>query len=235
MKDHARTRRRPSYCGERLAGVSGALRELARPGIANGCLRKSSALIGDAGEPPPASANLRLYEFIQSSDKELAWTFNDPGGSAAFQQIAAVHALDLFTDEEFERFSEETLRGCPDFWFFHRPRRKPVDGDTSLARQRLQVRPEFVARPSDGPDDRVEGLVAEAVLGGEAVRIADFAVGLSHSNLPTFKFQFSSISRCRTAGNLSLSGFELNIVEENVNETVYRPRRSARDAWRWSS
>ncbi|MGO8702301.1 MAG: hypothetical protein ACLQVA_00680 [Candidatus Brocadiia bacterium] len=72
-------------------------------------LEKSSSLIGAAGERPH-QRYLRLYDFLQNSNDEIAWAFDDPRRSMAFRQIAALHELGLFTDAEILRFSEETRR-----------------------------------------------------------------------------------------------------------------------------
>ncbi len=50
---------------------------------------------------------LDVYQLIHRRDDELATTFNNPRRSTAFFQIAAMYSLDLFTDEEYDLFSDE--------------------------------------------------------------------------------------------------------------------------------
>jgi hypothetical protein len=51
---------------------------------------------------------LEIYDLTRRRDKEVAELFNDLRRSTAFFQIAAMEGRDLFTKEEFLRFSQET-------------------------------------------------------------------------------------------------------------------------------
>ena len=51
---------------------------------------------------------LRLFKLIQDRDEDLSHAFDDMRRSRAVQQISWMRYLDLFTDEEWERFSPGT-------------------------------------------------------------------------------------------------------------------------------
>jgi hypothetical protein len=51
---------------------------------------------------------LRLFKLIQERDDDIANAFNDMRRSRAVQKISWMRYLDLFTDEEWERFSPRT-------------------------------------------------------------------------------------------------------------------------------
>ena len=56
----------------------------------------------------PHQRYLRLFELIQDRDDDIANAFNDMRRSRAVQRISWMKYLDLFTDEEWERFSPRT-------------------------------------------------------------------------------------------------------------------------------
>ena len=51
---------------------------------------------------------LRLYEYTREQDRILGTAFDGQRRSNAIAKIAAIHAQELFTDEEFAQFTEET-------------------------------------------------------------------------------------------------------------------------------
>jgi hypothetical protein len=51
---------------------------------------------------------LRLFKLVQERDEDLAHAFDDMRRSRALQRISWMRYLDLFTDEEWERFSPKT-------------------------------------------------------------------------------------------------------------------------------
>jgi methionyl-tRNA synthetase len=51
---------------------------------------------------------LKLFKLIQDRDEDVANAFNDMRRSRAVQQISWMRYLNLFTDEEWERFSPDT-------------------------------------------------------------------------------------------------------------------------------
>lgn len=51
---------------------------------------------------------LGVYKLIRERDDELAHAFNDLRRSTAIWRLGSMRALGVVTDEEFERFSEET-------------------------------------------------------------------------------------------------------------------------------
>ena len=51
---------------------------------------------------------LKLFRLLQERDDDLADAFNNPRRSIAFIQLARIRGLDLVTDEELGRFSQET-------------------------------------------------------------------------------------------------------------------------------
>lgn len=50
----------------------------------------------------------KVYKIVHNRDRELGNAFDAPRRSAAIEQIAALKARDLLTEEEFAQFSEET-------------------------------------------------------------------------------------------------------------------------------
>jgi hypothetical protein len=51
---------------------------------------------------------LDIFDVIQNRDKDMARTFDDSRRSTALIQLAAMRSQGLLTDDEFQRFSEET-------------------------------------------------------------------------------------------------------------------------------
>ena len=51
-----------------------------------------------------------LFKLIQNRDKDIARAFNDFRRSTALTQIGLIHKMGLFTPEEINRFSPETLQ-----------------------------------------------------------------------------------------------------------------------------
>ena len=49
-----------------------------------------------------------LYEFVQKRDKALALAFDDISRSNALSRLTFMRHADLFTEQEFRRFSEDT-------------------------------------------------------------------------------------------------------------------------------
>jgi hypothetical protein len=49
-----------------------------------------------------------LYKLVQQRDEEIANAFNDMRRSTAIRQIVAIRFHELWTEEEFARFSPET-------------------------------------------------------------------------------------------------------------------------------
>ena len=53
---------------------------------------------------------LDIFDVIQNRDKDMARIFDDSRRSTALIQLAAMRSRDLLTDDEFQRFSEETRK-----------------------------------------------------------------------------------------------------------------------------
>lgn len=53
---------------------------------------------------------LSLFELIQDRDDDVARAFNDLRRSTAFMQAGIIHGMGLFTAEELQRFSPETIQ-----------------------------------------------------------------------------------------------------------------------------
>jgi hypothetical protein len=56
---------------------------------------------------------LKLYEYTREQDRVLGAAFDDLRRSNALTKLATIHALGLFTDEEFAQFTEETREMMP--------------------------------------------------------------------------------------------------------------------------
>ena len=54
-----------------------------------------------------------IYQMLKRRDKEMAQTFDDLRRSTAWSKLASMKARGLLTDDEFQRFSQET-RGAVD-------------------------------------------------------------------------------------------------------------------------
>ncbi|WP_440998177.1 hypothetical protein [Arhodomonas sp. SL1] len=53
---------------------------------------------------------LTVYDRLHAINDDMAYAFDNPARSIAWQQIAIIRRLGLWTDEELARFSEETLQ-----------------------------------------------------------------------------------------------------------------------------
>jgi hypothetical protein len=53
---------------------------------------------------------LSLFKLIQDRDDDVARTFNDLRRSTAFMPAGIIHGMGLFTEEELQRFSPETIQ-----------------------------------------------------------------------------------------------------------------------------
>ncbi len=74
------------------------------------CQRILEEIASAAADPSrsPHKAYLGLYDLIHRRDKEVADAFNDMRRSMAIVRILHLRKLDLMTEEEFARFTEET-------------------------------------------------------------------------------------------------------------------------------
>jgi hypothetical protein len=86
------------------------LRELKTAALERLCgriLRRTNEVI-----TAPGATNhqrfLNLWKTVQEQNEEVALAFDDHRRSTAFLKILQMHRTDLFTEEEFARFSEET-------------------------------------------------------------------------------------------------------------------------------
>ena len=89
------------------------LRELAKVALERFCKRVLDEAGPIVGDSEGQSGNyhkryLALYKLIHRRDDELAFTFNDLKRSMARFQLASMWRLQLLTEEEFMRFSQET-------------------------------------------------------------------------------------------------------------------------------
>ena len=66
--------------------------------------------IANAPGSTPHQRYLKLHRFIDEKDDAVARAFDDHRRSTALAKIAQIHALGLFTDEEFAGFSERTRK-----------------------------------------------------------------------------------------------------------------------------
>jgi hypothetical protein len=88
------------------------LRDLSRTALGRLCKRildEATAVCGDEAKSNH-ERYLALYKLIHERDKDIAQAFNGLRRSSAIVQLGAMRALDLLTEEEFSRFSEETRR-----------------------------------------------------------------------------------------------------------------------------
>jgi hypothetical protein len=68
--------------------------------------------VGSLASSPDKSSHQRylaVFQLIQRRDRELADAFNDLRRSTALRQLACIQSQELLTDEEFARFSPETI------------------------------------------------------------------------------------------------------------------------------
>jgi hypothetical protein len=85
------------------------LREVALGRLCDKILNEVKVLIDD----PAKSSHekyLKLYELIQKRDADIARAFNDLRRSTAVMQVGIIYKMGLFTEEEFQRLSPETLQ-----------------------------------------------------------------------------------------------------------------------------
>ncbi len=86
-------------------------RELHRTTLQRLCdkiLSEARAAIDERLESPH-DKYIRLFKLIQARDRDIAYAFDDLRRSTAFRQISIIHAMDLFTPEELQRFSNDLL------------------------------------------------------------------------------------------------------------------------------
>lgn len=69
-------------------------------------LNESKRLHDDASQSA-RERYLALYQLFRERDEEFAKLFDDSGRSIALLQVGAIYAQDLFTEQEFARFSVE--------------------------------------------------------------------------------------------------------------------------------
>lgn len=83
-------------------------RELQRVALERFCQRtcERAATIG-CGSGTAHERYLELYRFVNAADKELADAFDDLRRSTARFQILIIHSMNLWTEEEIQRFSPE--------------------------------------------------------------------------------------------------------------------------------
>src|SRR5689334_19499588 len=86
-------------------------RNLQQLGLERFCQRVLSevgSLVADTGKKSNHERYLELYKLIEQRDQELGETFDNPRRSTALRQLACMKSLELLSDEEFARFSQET-------------------------------------------------------------------------------------------------------------------------------
>jgi hypothetical protein len=69
---------------------------------------------------------LLIYQLIQQRDDDIAAAFNDFRRSTALRQLAAIHSLDMLSDDELARFSSETQNAVKELSEIYRPRKGSV-------------------------------------------------------------------------------------------------------------
>jgi hypothetical protein len=86
------------------------LRKLSVSALERFCDRVLSEVGLLAAEPGQSSHQryLAVFKLLQKQDKKLADMFNNLRRSTALLQLALMRSRDLFTEEEFARFSPET-------------------------------------------------------------------------------------------------------------------------------
>jgi len=77
-------------------------------------LDEVTAAAGDEGFSPH-ERYLKVFQIMRDGDADMAHAFNDPRRSNARWKLAAIRSLDLLTDEEWSRFSEETRASVESF------------------------------------------------------------------------------------------------------------------------
>ncbi|HUI05457.1 MAG TPA: peptide ABC transporter substrate-binding protein [Verrucomicrobiae bacterium] len=66
--------------------------------------------IANASGPTPHQRYLKLHQFIDKKDDDVARAFDDHRRSTALAKIMHIYKLGLFTDGEFAGFSEQTCK-----------------------------------------------------------------------------------------------------------------------------
>ena len=85
-------------------------REIREIALDRYCLRILDEISRIANDPNETSHKryLKIYAIIHERDRTLGRAFNDSRRSTAFLQLLAIQSLELFTEMEFARFSQET-------------------------------------------------------------------------------------------------------------------------------
>ena len=86
------------------------LRELKTVALERFCARVLQQAVRIAQAPDQSNHERygKLYGMIHDEDRKLAGAFDNLRRSSALGQLMQMHALGLFTPEEFARFSEPT-------------------------------------------------------------------------------------------------------------------------------
>lgn len=72
-----------------------------------------------ASTRPETSSHQRyldVYELMERRDRDVTYGFNNWTRSHAMDRILAMQKLELFTDEELQRFSEKTRKTLEEFF-----------------------------------------------------------------------------------------------------------------------
>jgi hypothetical protein len=70
-------------------------------------LDEMRGVMDDAGQTPH-QRYLKIFDLLQDRNDDVAAGFDDMRRSRAIERLAYIHALGLFTDDEFQRFSPGT-------------------------------------------------------------------------------------------------------------------------------
>jgi len=86
------------------------LRKLRQGALERFCERVLSEVVRLAAEPNQTNHEryLAVHKLLQKQDKKLGNMFDNPKRSEALLQLALMRSRDLFTEEEYARFSPET-------------------------------------------------------------------------------------------------------------------------------
>lgn len=68
------------------------------------------ARLSAAPEKTAHERYLAVYRFIRDRDDEIAHAFNDFRRSSAVRMLGSMHYMNLLTEEELNRFSQETRK-----------------------------------------------------------------------------------------------------------------------------
>jgi len=93
------------------------LRELSKVALDRYCGRVLTdiAAISDDASRSRHERYGRIYELVRNRDRALAKIFDGLTRSTAFFHLTMIADLDLLTDEEMSRFSEDTREGIQDW------------------------------------------------------------------------------------------------------------------------